>query len=123
MAGRTVSGVLQTGQGTLFIGMAPCEVLAAQRIQGVASLVGVGAFTCGACHSQLYRFLDQLELRGHQLERQVPKSPKIPHLRLLGWLLWAYSRCGVSTGVLIGLCAASLRGLATVSRQLWSLSG
>ena len=48
---------------------------------------------------------------------------KIPHLRLLGWLLWAYSRCGVSTGVLIGLCAASLRGLATVSRQLWSLSG
>ena len=48
---------------------------------------------------------------------------QIPHLRLLGWLLWAYSRCGVSTGVLIGLCAASLRGLATVSRQLWSLSG
>ena len=50
-------------------------------------------------------------------------APQIPHLRLLGWLLWAYSRCGVSTGVLIGLCAASLRGLATVSRQLWSLSG
>ena len=49
--------------------------------------------------------------------------PQIPHLRLLGWLLWSYSRCGVSTGVLIGLCAASLRGLATVSRQLWSLSG
>ena len=49
--------------------------------------------------------------------------PQIPHLRLLGWLLWAYSRCGVSTGVLIGLCAASLRGLATVSHQLWSLSG
>ena len=48
---------------------------------------------------------------------------QIPHLRLLGWLLWAYSRCGVSTGVLIGLCAASLRGLATVSHQLWSLSG
>ena len=48
---------------------------------------------------------------------------QIPHLRLLGWLLWTYSRCGVSTGVLIGLCAASLRGLATVSRQLWSLSG
>ena len=48
---------------------------------------------------------------------------QIPHLRLLGWLLWAYSRCGVSTGVLIGFCAASLRGLATVSRQLWSLSG
>ena len=43
---------------------------------------------------------------------------QIPHLRLLGWLLWAYSRCGVSTGVLIGLCAASLRGLATVSHQL-----
>ena len=50
-------------------------------------------------------------------------TAQIPHLRLLGWLLWAYSRCGVSTGVLIGLCAASLRGLATVSRQLWSLSG
>ena len=53
----------------------------------------------------------------------VDDATKIPHLRLLGWLLWAYSRCGVSTGVLIGLCAASLRGLATVSRQLWSLSG
>ena len=52
-----------------------------------------------------------------------PALAQIPHLRLLGWLLWAYSRCGVSTGVLIGLCAASLRGLATVSRQLWSLSG
>ena len=50
-------------------------------------------------------------------------NAQIPHLRLLGWLLWAYSRCGVSTGVLIGLCAASLRGLATVSHQLWSLSG
>ena len=56
--------------------------------------------------------------------RKIKSSPsQIPHLRLLGWLLWAYSRCGVSTGVLIGLCAASLRGLATVSRQLWSLSG
>ena len=55
--------------------------------------------------------------------RQLDRVTKIPHLRLLGWLLWAYSRCGVSTGVLIGLCAASLRGLATVSRQLWSLSG
>ena len=54
---------------------------------------------------------------------QVTHEAQIPHLRLLGWLLWAYSRCGVSTGVLIGLCAASLRGLATVSRQLWSLSG
>ena len=53
----------------------------------------------------------------------TPIGPQIPHLRLLGWLLWAYSRCGVSTGVLIGLCAASLRGLATVSHQLWSLSG
>ena len=51
VAGRTVSGVLQTGQGTLFIGLAPCEVLAAQRIQGIASLVGVGAFTCGAYRS------------------------------------------------------------------------
>ena len=50
-------------------------------------------------------------------------TAQIPHLRLLGWLLWAYSRCGVSTGVLIGLCAASLRGLATVSRQLWPFSG
>ena len=54
---------------------------------------------------------------------QLTGTPQIPHLRLLGWLLWAYSRCGVSTGVLIGLCAASLRGLATVSHQLWSLSG
>ena len=54
---------------------------------------------------------------------QAYNCPQIPHLRLLGWLLWAYSRCGVSTGVLIGLCAASLRGLATVSHQLWSLSG
>ena len=57
-----------------------------------------------------------------EIERLV-KGTQIPHLRLLGWLLWAYSRCGVSTGVLIGLCAASLRGLATVSHQLWSLSG
>ena len=56
------------------------------------------------------------------LAKSGPVS-QIPHLRLLGWLLWAYSRCGVSTGVLIGLCAASLRGLATVSHQLWSLSG
>ena len=58
-------------------------------------------------------------------KQQVKETrvPQIPHLRLLGWLLWAYSRCGVSTGVLIGLCAASLRGLATVSHQLWSLSG
>ena len=54
---------------------------------------------------------------------QGAQVAQIPHLRLLGWLLWAYSRCGVSTGVSIGLCAASLRGLATVSRQLWSLSG
>ena len=48
----------------------------------------------------------------------LDEAAQIPHLRLLGWLLWAYSRCGVSTGVLIGLCAASLRGLATVSHQL-----
>ena len=57
------------------------------------------------------------------LARKSTSAAQIPHLRLLGWLLWAYSRCGVSTGVLIGLCAASLRGLATVSHQLWSLSG
>ena len=59
------------------------------------------------------------------IQKRLTTRPhaQIPHLRLLGWLLWAYSRCGVSTGVLIGLCAASLRGLATVSRQLWSLSG
>ena len=61
--------------------------------------------------------------KGLQEALQPIKEAQIPHLRLLGWLLWAYSRCGVSTGVLIGLCAASLRGLATVSRQLWSLSG
>ena len=59
----------------------------------------------------------------HDAERWFCELAQIPHLRLLGWLLWAYSRCGVSAGVLIGLCAASLRGLATVSRQLWSLSG
>ena len=57
------------------------------------------------------------------LDIRSKEHAQIPHLRLLGWLLWAYSRCGVSTGVLIGLCAASLRGLATVSHQLWSLSG
>ena len=63
--------------------------------------------------------------RGYDVQDEPTDHPysQIPHLRLLGWLLWAYSRCGVSTGVLIGLCAASLRGLATVSHQLWSLSG
>ena len=67
---------------------------------------------------------DGLGFEGIPANEWKCESPsQIPHLRLLGWLLWAYSRCGVSTGVLVGLCAASLRGLATVSRQLWSLSG
>ena len=78
--------------------------------------------------SELLLAADQLFVvrpDGSGLRRLGPSNPttQIPHLRLLGWLLWAYSRCGVSAGVLIGLYAASLRGLATVSRQLWSLSG
>ena len=83
-----------------------------QKIAGLAFIIGAILVIAG--NAAIPRDADP---------GNVKEGSQIPHLRLLGWLLWAYSRCGVSTGVLIGLCAASLRGLATVSRQLWSLSG
>ena len=81
----------------------PGVLVAVERHRGIAPL-------------SLSRRPIEVGLRGRAQVRRVI-------VLLLVWLLWAYSRCGVSTGVLIGLCAASLRGLATVSRQLWSLSG
>ena len=48
----------------------------------------------------------------HQPGQQFNVLTQIPHLRLLGWLLWAYSRCwGVNRGV-----DRALRG---VSERNW----
>ena len=107
------------------------ETLEAKAKQDVAALIrsiaknrgrNAEALEATVLEAKSYSASEALEII--EIETTVLEDiPQIPHLRLLGWLLWAYSRCGVSTGVLIGLCAASLRGLATVSHQLWSLSG
>ena len=100
------------------------------NVPGEEDHIGAGIHFCATCDGPFYKGQEVVVVGGGNsgLEealflRKFATKTQIPHLRLLGWLLWAYSRCGVSTGVLIGLCAASLRGLATVSHQLWSLSG
>ena len=63
------------------------------------------------------------DAKGQPLRFALTRGDQDSPPKIVGMAFVGLQQVWVSTGVLIGLCAASLRGLATVSRQLWSLSG